>query len=465
MKFINLLLLFVSLKGAVIELKQDNFKEFLDTHDLVLVTFYSKSCPHCTSFEPIFNEAAAESELLQRSYSFGRVEVNEEAIISDQNEIREYPTIRLFAMGTRVKPDYERDSQPILQFLDNYAHGLYKSLELFDHKEILSKRNTPTIEVIFKGEEGKELEEYKQAAFEFHDTKFFHISPKLGTELFPHIKKDTAIIIFKGFDEREVVYEDEIKAKKIKEFVEDNRFPRVKQFDHSTVGQIFKSNGMKALVLFYKSKEELKNLLSVFSEVASERKSKDMYFITADPSIDLGERVATNIGIQTEDTPVMIIIERKKDMEVYPFKGNFIKSEIVAFIDEWREGKVKKMPKSEKILKDNKGPVKQVVGKTFEEEVIKSKDKVLVNVCIPSRKECRDFEEIYNNVATQTNIKVVTINPAKNDIQGIELTKEYPTLLLFSNNEYTVYTGELTETSILNFINTDNLNSAQKIEL
>ena len=465
MKVISLLMLLVCLKGDVIELNLENFKEFLDTHDLVLVAFYSKYCPHCKSFESTFNKAAAESELLQRPYSFGRLEANDEAVISDQNEIKELPTIRLFAMGSQVKPDFERDSQPILQFLDNYAQSLYKSLELFDHNEILSKRKTSTLEVIFKGEEGKALEEYKRAATSFHDIKFFHISSKLGAELFPHIKEDTAIILFKGFDEREVVYEGEITAKKVKELVEDNKFPRVRQLDHNTVGQIFKSNGMKALVLFTKSEEETKGLLDVFSKVANERKSKEMYFIIANPSVDLGERVGKNIGIEAEDTPIIVIIERKKDMEVYPFKGNFIRSEIVAFIDEWKEGKAQKMPKSENIPKNNEGPVKQVVGKTFEKEVLNYNGNVLVNICIPSRKECRDFEETYKNIAAQTKIKVVTINPAKNDIKAIELSYGYPTLLLFSNHEHTLYKGELTETSILNFINTIDLHTSRKVEL
>eukprot|EP00826_Nyctotherus_ovalis_P019230 TRINITY_DN1589_c0_g1_i1.p1 TRINITY_DN1589_c0_g1~~TRINITY_DN1589_c0_g1_i1.p1 ORF type:complete len:469 (+),score=121.21 TRINITY_DN1589_c0_g1_i1:111-1517(+) len=468
MKSTNILLLLALLslaKGEVAELTFNTFHDFLKSNDLALITFYSKSCPHCSAFEPLFNAAAAQSALLRRPYSFGRVEAEDEAILADQNEIKQMPTVRLFAMGSRVKSDYDRSSKSIMEFLDEYAQALYKSLELFDTEEILSKRNAISPEVIFVGENGREMEVYKGVAETIQGVRFYHVAPKLGTKLFPDIKSHPAIILFKGFDERQVVYTDELDPKKLKDLIEDNRFPRVRQFDHSTVGQIFKTNGMKAVVLFTRSSEELSAMKDVFHAIATERKAKDVYYITANPSVDLGEKVAKAIGIEEGDTPIMVILERKKDMEVYAFAGKLAKTEMETFIDEWRAGKVQRMLKSESIPKDSKSPVKQIVGKTFKKEVADFDGSVLVNFCVPSRKECKDFEEVYSSVAAKASIKVATINPARNEIEDIELPSKYPTLILFKNKEHKLYKGELNADSILYFIETGNDDPSKRTEL
>eukprot|EP01022_Parablepharisma_sp_SALTPOND_P036606 TRINITY_DN999_c0_g1_i11.p2 TRINITY_DN999_c0_g1~~TRINITY_DN999_c0_g1_i11.p2 ORF type:complete len:511 (-),score=83.49 TRINITY_DN999_c0_g1_i11:855-2387(-) len=455
----------------VVDLKDKTFNEFLESHDVTLVTFYSKQCPHCQAFEPLFEAAAVEAKSLGRPYSFARIEVNEEYIASDQNKIEFLPTIRLFIKGTSVKPDYDRESTSVLQFVDSHVKEVYHLLKLESPEEIRSKANTVAPQLILVSDNEMEIEIFRQVAAEFPELNFYYISREVGGKVFPDLKEFPAIVLFKGFDEKKAVYIGKMHKDDIKEFVEDNKHPRVREFDHETVGKIFKAGGMKATILFYKLGTQTQGILDEFHTVATNKKAKDMYFIASDPGTGLGQKVAKIIGIEEEETPIILILERKQQMIAYPFNGEFKAGEIAKFVDQWREGKVPKMGKSESIPKGNTGPVKKIVGKTFKKEVMEYEGDVLVNFCIPSIEKCRNFQEVYNKVADMVKewVKVATIDPAKNEIEEIEVGNKYPVLQLFlkgNKKNPKIYEGKLTEKDILEFIKKyKTVKSATRVDL
>ncbi len=125
--------------GKVAELTDDTFKDFVTSHEITMVTFYSRTCPHCKNFAPLFDAAAADIAALGRPYHFARIDVSSQFKTSEEYTIRELPTIKLFLEGTPIESNYERGTTTILQFIDKYARIVYRSLGLTNATEIVEK--------------------------------------------------------------------------------------------------------------------------------------------------------------------------------------------------------------------------------------------------------------------------------------------------------------------------------------
>jgi len=465
-KYLIIFLLFSSIFCSdVIELTDKIFQEFVENHEFTIVTFFSRICPHCQAFEPIFDKAAAESIELGRPYSFVRVEVNEQYITGDQQNITQVPTIRLFIKGSPVKPDFVTETIPVLRFLDNYYRDLYFSIPLQNIDELRKKADPKNnLNIILVSDNKDEIEIFKITAGNyktFKNINFYHTASKTGLRAFPDIEHTPSIILFKPFDEKKAIFTGTMQLENIKEFIEENRAPKVREFDEETIGKIFKVNGAKALILFHgKNNENLNEIKDNFEQVANMKKYPNTYYIRAEPNVGLGKRVATIIGIEELDTPCIVAIQRLKDIESYMFdkKEGFIKEKIVKFMDDWKNEKLTKMPKTEHIPENNSGAVKKIVGKTFRREVLDSLEDVLVLFCYPSNLDCRKFDPIYNKIALNLlgKIKFGIIDPSKNSVENIHFDiKKVPILYFYkkdAKNTPQKFEGEFTEQNIINFL-------------
>jgi len=78
--------------------------------DLILVMFYSPSCPHCLLMEPYFNSYAKEFE---GRVKFVKVNVIENIIIASKYGVLGTPTFKLFCKGHPIQ-DYVGEMYPSL---------------------------------------------------------------------------------------------------------------------------------------------------------------------------------------------------------------------------------------------------------------------------------------------------------------------------------------------------------------
>ena len=100
--------------GAVLELTADNFADAVKTHDIVLVEFYSPTCPACLKLAPEYEKAseslaalvaAAAAELGTAAATtavLAKIDVPAHAQFASQFRIENFPTLRLFRNGYEV---------------------------------------------------------------------------------------------------------------------------------------------------------------------------------------------------------------------------------------------------------------------------------------------------------------------------------------------------------------------------
>ena len=102
-------------------------------------------------------------------------------------------------------------------------------------------------------------------------------------------------------------------------------------------------------------------------------------------------------------------------------------------------GKIAPHVKSQPIPKRKEGPVKVVVGKTFEEVVFdKSKD-VFIEMYAPWCGHCKNLEPIYKNLAKdlkqEKNLVIAKIDATANDIPENYSAEGFPTIYFAPANK------------------------------
>lgn len=96
-------------------------------------------------------------------------------------------------------------------------------------------------------------------------------------------------------------------------------------------------------------------------------------------------------------------------------------------------GKLKPIVKSQPVPKNNKGPVKVVVGKTFDEIVMDTKKDVLIEFYAPWCGHCKKMEPEYLSLAkkykNEKNLVIAKMDATANDVpHGAYKVEGFPTI-------------------------------------
>ena len=105
---------------ATVELTTDNFKEVIDSNDIVIVDFWATWCAPCRSFAPTF-EAASEQHA---DLVFAKVNTEEQQELAGAFNIRSIPTLMVFREKVIVYADAGALPAAGLQQLVDGVRGL-----------------------------------------------------------------------------------------------------------------------------------------------------------------------------------------------------------------------------------------------------------------------------------------------------------------------------------------------------
>ncbi|RUS88906.1 hypothetical protein EGW08_003345 [Elysia chlorotica] len=93
----------VDVKGDVKDLTEENFKPFLSSR-LVFVKFFAPWCGHCKRLAPTWEELAA--KVKGEEVTIAKVDCTQHKSVCDANQVRGYPTLKIFRNGEHVA-DYK----------------------------------------------------------------------------------------------------------------------------------------------------------------------------------------------------------------------------------------------------------------------------------------------------------------------------------------------------------------------
>lgn len=292
------------------------------------------------------------------------------------------------------------------------------------------------------------------------DITFYHTSLKISKEIIPEISKENIIVLHRDFDSPIVEFTGTLQNRKeFKNFLRSNELPIVANCTEKSLKSLRSGEFLRAGIMLFRNitAENTQNLDTEFRNFAQNKRSPSYSFIKADMKDEICKGYAENIGIENNDLPILQIVQFKEgEFHRFQFNGTFNVGEMEKFLEDWKEGKLDRIFKSEKIPIDNPGPVYKVVGNSFKKEVIEANIHVLVKFYAPWCGHCKKLAPIYEKLAAKMNntIKFVEIDMTKNDAPKQKIDK-FPTLKLFVHpfkSEPVTYEGKHTFEEIEKFL-------------
>ncbi|ONK57628.1 uncharacterized protein A4U43_C09F2450 [Asparagus officinalis] len=457
--------------SSVLTLDASNFDEAIAKHPFVVVEFYAPWCGHCKNLAPEYEKAASVLSKHDPPVVLAKVDANDEVNreLATKYEVSGFPTLKIFRNEGKNIQEYKgpRDADGIVEYLKKQVGPASAEVKSSDDVANLINDKKVIIVGIFPEFSGQEFENFMSVADKLRsEYEFIHLS---DAKLLPHgdsSVKGPVVRLLKPFDELSVDSQD-FNVEALENFIEVASVPIITTFNkdpanHPFVIKFFNSDNSKAMLFVNFSSEQFDALKSKYHEVASAFKGKGISFLIGD--LDASQGAFQYFGLKEDDAPLVLIQEH--DGTKY-FKPTVEPDQIVAWLNDYQEGRLKPFRKSEPIPEVNNEPVKVVVADNLH-DVVNSGKNVLLEFYAPWCGHCKKLAPILDEVAVSfekdTDVVIAKMDATANDIPGDFDVKGYPTIYFSSaSGKVMQYEGGRTAEDIINYI-TENKDSAASSE-
>ncbi|XP_042327142.1 protein disulfide-isomerase A4 [Sceloporus undulatus] len=426
---------------ATLVLTKDNFDETVNEADIILVEFYAPWCGHCKRLAPEYEKAAKELRKRTPPIPLAKVDAIAETDLAKRFDVSGYPTLKIFRKGKSFEYNGPREKYGIVDYMIEQAGPPSKQIQATKQVQEFVKDGDDVIIIgVFKGDQDPAYQLYQDAANNLReDYKFYHTFSK---EISSFLKTDAGKVVVMQPEKFQSKYESKMHVLDIKESTDAGEVKsHVVKYALPLVGHRKTSNdakryNKKPLVVVYYAVD-----FSFDYRVATQywrnkvlEVAKDFpeyTFAIADEEDYSSEIKDLGLMDSGEDVNAAIFDEggKKYAMEPDEFDSDVLRQFVLLF----KKGKLKPIVKSQPIPKNNKGPVKIVVGKTFESIVMDPKTDVLIEFYAPWCGHCKKLEPIYSELGkkykNQKNLVIAKMDSTANDVPNDNYKVEgFPTI-------------------------------------
>ena len=442
-------------ENSTIVLTDSSIDKAIDQFENLVIFFYAPWCGHCKIFEPEYQKAS--SILKKENIFLAKIDCSNNNLSSQKYKINGFPTIIFFKNGMPYEFQGGRTGKELINWSRKKAGNL---LQLIKTKEDLKQfKSDNDICLVYFGNSTQDIKRFSDVSMIIEEYPFGLVN---NSDLIKKNSKEGTIVLYKHFDEKKVELTNFNKIKLI-EFIKQNALPKVMIFNDKSVQYIFQKKN-PALVLFSSNETEKWNdYVNTMMQVSEAIKGKIILVMT-DIKEGIASRLADYAGIKEKDMPLVAILDTRSDFKKYKMKEEINYENIINFIKNWEDNKLKRSLKSEKEPKNNNGDVLIVVGKTFEKEVINNDKDVMVLFYAPWCNHCKEFMPKYEQAAKvlKGNDKLVLakMDGSANEVETVSI-KGFPTILFFPKNKKenpVKYEGKRTTEDIIRFIKINSWN-------
>jgi protein disulfide-isomerase A1 len=443
----------------VIVLTDSTFDKAVEKYEYLLVYFYAPWCIRCNKFHPEYEKAA--SVLRKENLFLAKVDATVEKKLDKRFQLTGFPVVKLFIKGKEIEYNKERKSADLINWMRRKTKGP-STLNLDTKEDIEKFRNENDVVLIYYGDNKLEIEEYIKVARKNDDFQFGVVK---SNDLIKKYSQKSTIVLYKKYDEKERELKD-IKEKNIEEFINKYSSPKLMKFDEKAANMIFEKN-QSALILFTDEKSKKWADYEKLMKKISDKLNYKLKIIITDIKDVLSAKLAETIGLKENNLPTIRIIDKTgKYTKKYKMEEDINEKNILKFVDNWENKKIKSYVKSGEIPKDNNEDVFIIVGNTFEKEVLNNKKDVMVLLYSPLCYHCKALLPEYEKVAKRLkdknkNLLLTKINAIENEIESID-DYGFPKIKFYPGNKKDKppidYNGDKSVEDIIKFIqkNADN---------
>nr|XP_028587975.1 protein disulfide-isomerase A4 isoform X1 [Podarcis muralis] len=429
-------------------LTSENFDLVVNEADIILVEFYAPWCGHCKRLAPEYEKAAKELSKRMPPIPLAKVDATAETDLAKRFDISGYPLLKIFRKGKPFDYNGPREKYGIVDYMIEQAGPPSKQIQAVKQVQEFVKDGDDVIIIgVFKGDQDPAYQLYQDAANNLREEFKFHHT--FSNDISTFLKVDPGKLVVMQPEKFHSKYEpkmhvldikDSTDATEVKDHVVKHALPLV---GHRKSANDAKRYTKKPLVVVYYTVD-----FSFDYRVATQywrnkvlEVAKDFpeyTFAIADEEDYSSEIKDLGLVDSGEDVNAAIFDEggKKYAMEPEEFDSDVLREFVVSF----KKGKLKPIVKSQPVPKNNKGPVKIVVGKTFESIVMDPKTDVLIEFYAPWCGHCKKLEPIYTELGkkykTQKNLVIAKMDATANDVTNENYKVEgFPTIYFAPSNK------------------------------
>ncbi|KAL7840830.1 hypothetical protein AOLI_G00261530 [Acnodon oligacanthus] len=412
---------------ATLVLTKDNFDDVVGNADIILVEFYAPWCGHCKRLAPEYEKAAKELSNRIPPIPLAKVDATVENDIASRFGVTGYPTLKIFRKGKAFEYNGPREKFGIVDYMSEQAGPPSKQVQALKQiQELLKDGDDSLIVGVFSSEEDAGYEVYQEACNSLRDDyKFRHT---FSSEIAKFLKASPGQVVILQPEKFRSKFEpssqtfsikDSTTASELQDFFRKHTLPLVGHRKQSNDAKRYTARPL--VVVYYGVDFSFDYRVATQfwrSKVLEVAKDFPEYtFAISDEEDYSDELKSLGLSESGEEVNVGIFAEggKKYAMEPEEFDSEVLREFVMAF----KKGKLKPIIKSQPIPKD-KGPVKVVVGKTFDEIVLDSKKDVLIEFYAPWCGHCKKLEPDYlalgKKYKNEKNLVIAKMDTTANDV-------------------------------------------------
>jgi len=425
----------VAEEEGVLVLTTDNFDATVAANEFILVEFYAPWCGHCKSLAPEYAKAAQQLKEEESPVKLAKVDATVETALGEKFGVRGYPTLKFFKGGNPTEYGGGRKAADIIEWLNKKTGPPAKTLS--SAVELKGFIDAAEVAVVgfFADPSADAMATFLKAAAEIEGIPMGIVS---SAEVAASQSVDgDAVVLFKKFDEgRNVLSTTDLTVDAVKKHVAENSLPLVIEFTQESAQKIFGGDIKNHLLLFVdKSAADFEKLTGEFGAAAKNHKGS-VLFIYINVADAENERILEFFGLTAADCPTIRLINLGDDMTKFKPEGVQLTGEgISAFVQDYKDGKIKPFLMSEEIPADwDAAAVKVLVGKNFDSVAKDPTKNVLVEFYAPWCGHCKQLAPIWDQLGEQfqdqEDIVIAKMDSTVNELEDVKV-HSFPTIKYF----------------------------------
>lgn len=445
----------------VIVLTKTNFDDAVKEFKFLLAEFYAPWCGHCKALAPEYAKAATQLKEEGSELRLGKVDATVESELGERFKIRGYPTLKFFIDGEAIEYTGGRTADEIVAWLKKKSGPPATTLASVEDATKFKEANDVVVIGFFKDLSSDAAKAFNAVAQKVDNTQFGITSEQSVFDEFK-VSGDSAVVLFKKFDEGRNDFDAELNEDTLKKFIQSNSLALVTEFSQETAQKIF-GGEIKIHNLLFASKngDNFENILTAFRTAAKESRGK-VIFVHIDSDVDENERIMEFFGLKKADTPTIRLITLGQDMNKFKPESSELTAAVISqFVQDFFDKKIRPHLLTQDVPEDwDAEPVKVLVGKNFD-SVARDKSKtVLVEFYAPWCGHCKQLAPIYDKLGQHfegnNEVVIAKMDSTVNELEDIKI-QSFPTIKLFPKNSDQVidYNGERTLEAMIKFVESD----------
>ena len=433
-------------------LTYENFTDFVESHNHVMVEFYAPWCHHCKQLKPEYAGAATE---IAKGYGheydieFAKVDIDAEHTLASKYQIEGVPTILFFSDKGKKRLEYssEHSIESMVSWVKRRTGPAATVVKNQTDFETFLDSDDSVVFAYVETFDKYDWSAYQNLA-QHDESHTFGVTD--NAELAAHLGITTSpgLIIFKKFDDGNIVFDGEWDEPNLADFVELESMRTVTPFSSdreakTPEGKAFmkaKQSSMPWHVLMFGDRRSVHHTspaAKTLHTAASEYRGKVVFF-TVDTDDQGAGMTMDYFGVKSSKKPRIFMLTKLTGHK-YELEGKMTSDAIKSFVEENLAGKGVPYKKSEPLPEEaTDGDVSVVVGKNFDDVVMDHTSDVLLEVYAHWCGFCQKFAPTYSKLGKRfkkvSSVTVAKMDGSLNEVEGLKI-QNFPTLLLYKAND------------------------------